>query len=55
MEYGVKTLLLENQLFDYFAEVPDELRDPNPSPLYAFEKVIRNLRPNTDRMRIEVY
>mgnify|MGYP001074447916 CR=1 FL=1 len=55
MENGVKSLLLKHRLYDYFRDIPEELREPNPSSLYNFEESVSNIRPNSDRMRVEVY
>ncbi|MCF7805893.1 MAG: hypothetical protein K9N46_16175 [Candidatus Marinimicrobia bacterium] len=55
MENGVYRLLLQHRLHEYFDSLPTELLESNPDPLYDYDEVINSLRPDTQRMRVEVY
>jgi len=55
MQFGMYQLLLEQRLFEYFQNIPEEYSDFTALPGEHLNRVIESLHPNRNRMRVEVY
>ena len=55
MEWEIYNLLVEHGCFDYFRSIPRELQDPERHPEANREELLQELKPNRNRLRLEVY
>lgn len=55
MEWGIYRHLLANGCTDYFANIPDELLEPSRYPQTNSQELLHTIRPNHERLRVEVY
>ncbi len=55
METGIYNVLLKRSCMNYFASIPDDLKDADPEEVSDRDERLDKVRPNKDRLLVEVY
>lgn len=55
METGIYRVLLEKECMDYFKDIPEDLAQEDPTQISDRDERLGKIRPNKDRLLVEVY